>query len=176
MAALLPDQPVDTPPTPLDTGEMSAWRALVETSDFLFSALNTDLASAGVTLGEYQVLVYLSEAPEHRLRMVDLAARLRLSPSGLTRRIDGLVRAGYVERVPSSTDRRVMLAVLSDAGADKLDAAYPVHLASVRKRVIAPVDRVDLAAVTATFNAIGAALAGDCDAAVATATRAELAG
>ena len=52
-------------------------------------------------MGDYQVLVYLSEADDHAMRMCDLAARLQLSPSGLTRRLDGLVRGGLVERRPS---------------------------------------------------------------------------
>ncbi len=61
--------------------------------------------------------MFLSEADGRAMRMCDLAARLQLSPSGLTRRLDGLVRAGVVERRPSETDRRVMLAVLTAEGA-----------------------------------------------------------
>ena len=67
----------------------------------------------GITEGEYGVLVALSEADDRRLRMCDLAQTLRLSPSGLTRRIDGLAKQGYVTREPSADDRRVMLAVRS---------------------------------------------------------------
>ena len=63
-------------------------------------ALEADLAPHGLTLGDYQVLVYLSEADDHAMRMCDLAARLQLSPSGLTRRLDGLVR-GRAGRAPA---------------------------------------------------------------------------
>src|SRR5688500_18751506 len=106
-----------TDPTPwLDDDEQRAWRAFVETVFEMNGALETDLAPTGLTLGDYQVLVYLSEAPDRAMRMCDLAANLQLSPSGLTRRLDGLVRRGDVTRTPSSTDRRVMLAVLTDAG------------------------------------------------------------
>ena len=101
----------------LDAEEMRAWRAYVETVFELNAALEADLAEHGLTLGDYQVLVFLSEADGRAMRMCDLAARLQLSPSGLTRRLDGLVRAGVVERRPSETDRRVMLAVLTPHGA-----------------------------------------------------------
>ena len=105
---------------------MDAWRAYIETVVDLTAALEADLAPHGLTLGDYQVLVYLSEADAHEMRMCDLAARLQLSPSGLTRRLDGLVRAGLVERRPSQTDRRVMLAVLTDAGLGAPRAGGPV--------------------------------------------------
>ena len=73
---------------------MAAWRTYAETVVDLNAALEADLAPHGLTLGDYQVLVYLSEADDHAMRMCDLAARLQLSPSGLTRRLDGLVRPG----------------------------------------------------------------------------------
>ena len=78
----------------------TAWRAYAETVFDLNAALEADLAPHGLTLGDYQVLVYLSEADDHSMRMCDLADRLQLSPSGLTRRLDGLVRAG-VGRAPA---------------------------------------------------------------------------
>jgi DNA-binding MarR family transcriptional regulator len=66
--------------------------------------------------------------------MCDLACALHLSPSGLTRRLDGLVKGGLVERVASPTDRRVMYAALTPAGRTKLTEAAPDHVASVRNR------------------------------------------
>src|SRR6266508_4512783 len=110
---------------PLSAGELFAWRSYVETTADLSSALEADLIPTGLTLGDYQVLVFLSEAEHHSMRMCDLAANLQLSPSGLTRRLDGLVRSGYVDRRPSSADRRVMLAILTEPGAAKLADAYP---------------------------------------------------
>ena len=68
--------------------------------------------------------------------MCDLAQTLRLSPSGLTRRIDGLAKQGYVTREPSADDRRVMLAVLTDDGMAKLEIAAPTHVAAVRSSLI----------------------------------------
>ena len=133
--------PVTTPSTEtavpwLDDVELRAWRAYAETVADLALALEHDLAPHDLTLGDYQVLVFLSEAEARRERMCDLAGRLQLSPSGLTRRLDGLVRAGWVRREPSPHDRRVMLAVLTDEGLGKLEEAAPDHVRSVRRHVL----------------------------------------
>ena len=146
--------PAASPTTPLDRREQAAWRTFVETVDDLMLAFNDDLEPLGITLGDYQVFVFLSEVDGRRMRMVDLAAALHLSPSGLTRRLDRLTRHGYVDRVPSVEDRRVMLAVLTDRGFDKLLEAYPTHLASVRRRIFDRCSRKDVAAVGRVFAAI----------------------
>jgi DNA-binding MarR family transcriptional regulator len=138
----------------LDDDEMAAWRAYVETVVDLTAALEADLAPHGLTLGDYQVLVHLSEAPRHEMRMCDLASLLQLSPSGLTRRLDGLVRMGVVERRPSDLDRRVMLAVLTDHGWSHLEKVAPVHVDSVRLHIIDRLSREDMAAMARIFRAI----------------------
>jgi DNA-binding MarR family transcriptional regulator len=143
----------------LDDDEMRAWRAYIETVSDLSAALAADLAPTGLDLGDYQVLVYLSEAPDHRTRMCDLAAKLQLSPSGLTRRLDGLVRAGAVAREGSPRDRRVMLAVLTDCGMDLLRRAAPIHVESVRGRIFDHLDGGQVDAMAAIFGAIRAGLA-----------------
>ena len=80
----------------LDDDEMKAWRALVDVFRSVDASLETELLAAhGLTNGDYGVLVVLSEAEGNRLRMCDLAGALHLSPSGLTRRVDGLVKKGY---------------------------------------------------------------------------------
>jgi DNA-binding MarR family transcriptional regulator len=137
---------------------MDAWRSYVETQSDLQNAIETDLAPTGLTLGDYQVLVFLSEAEEHRMRMCDLADLLQLSPSGLTRRLDGLVRHGWVERVGSDVDRRVMLAVLTDAGFAQLIAAAPTHVDSVRRRLVDLLDDDELDALARVFRKVRAAL------------------
>ncbi len=152
--------PSTTPSTTrwLDESEMAAWLAYVDTYQDLEAAFEADLAPTGLTFGDYQVLVYLSEAADHEMRMCDLARTLHLSPSGLTRRLDGLVDSGYVRRAPSETDRRVMLAELTDAGLRHLQRSAPVHLDSVRARMIDLLDRDELAALEAIFRKIRAAL------------------
>ncbi len=83
----------------LDEAEMTAWRTLVRTTTGVLATLDAELQAAhGLTLGDYEVLVILSEAPNRAMRMSELAGMLHLSPSGITRRIDGLVRAELVER------------------------------------------------------------------------------
>jgi len=131
---------------------MDAWRSYIETQNDLQMAIEADLVPTGLTLGDYQVLVFLSEAEDHRMRMCDLAGVLQLSPSGLTRRLDGLVSQGWVERVGSDLDRRVMLAVLTDEGFDKLVAAAPIHVDSVRRRLVDLLDREELAALAGIFR------------------------
>jgi DNA-binding MarR family transcriptional regulator len=127
----------ETPTRWLDDVEMRAWRSFIETFGDLSNALEADLErDEGISLGDYQVLVFLSEAPERRMRMCDLAAQLHLSPSGLTRRLDGLVRDGMVARQPSAEDRRVLLAVLTDAGFERIAQAAPAHVESVRRRLL----------------------------------------
>jgi DNA-binding MarR family transcriptional regulator len=128
----------------LDATEMHAWRTFIETVGDLNAELDRDLASHGLGLGDYQVLVELSEAESSHMRMCDLAERLHLSPSGLTRRLDGLVRGGIVRRVPSDADRRVMLAELTDEGRRLLERSAPDHVESVRRRIF---DRLSAAQV-----------------------------
>jgi DNA-binding MarR family transcriptional regulator len=139
--------------------EMLAWRSYVETNADLMAALERDLASTGLDLGDYQVLVFLSETPTRALRMCDLAGRLQLSPSGLTRRLDGLVRAGLVERRGSDSDRRVMLAALTHKGVRVLEESAPIHVASVRRRMIDLLDDEELQVIATVFQKIRTALA-----------------
>ena len=142
----------------LTKDEMRAWRAFAEVNGHLVAALEGDLAPHRLTLGDYEVLVLLSEAPDHRLRMCDLAERLGLSPSGLTRRLDGLVKSGYVERVPSSCDRRVMLATVTTVGLEAMRLAARDHLASVRARLLDHLTPEQVEALGDIFTAVGAAL------------------
>ena len=120
----------------LDPVEMRAWRNFVELTGEIMASLDEDLRDHGITLGDYEVLVFLSEAPGQHLRMCDLAARLRLTPSGLTRRLDGLVKAGFVDRHVDPSDRRVTNASLTPAGFDHLVSTAPYHVDSVRKQIL----------------------------------------
>ncbi len=139
----------------LDDEEMRAWRGLVEVFADVHASLEAELVEGfGITEGDYGVLVNLSEAPGRRLRMCDLAIRLHLSPSGLTRRLDGLVRDGLVTREPSADDRRVTLAVLTDDGMAKLEAAAPVHVDGVRRHFIGNLSRTQIRHLGTAFDAL----------------------
>ncbi len=143
----------------LTAREMTAWRTYIETYSDLIGAIERDLGDHDLTLGDYQVFVYLSEAPGRSMRMCDLADLLQLSPSGLTRRLDGLVKAGFVTREPSTDDRRVMLASLTPSGLATLEAAAPDHVASVRRHVFDHLDSHQVDALASIFQAIKNGLA-----------------
>jgi DNA-binding MarR family transcriptional regulator len=100
---------------------VDAFVALVRTHATATRALNAQLsADHGLTVSDYEVLLRLSGAPDHRLRRVDLAEQVLLTASGITRLLDGLERQGWVERGACDSDRRVVYAVLTDAGVAKI--------------------------------------------------------
>ena len=138
----------------LDDREMRAWRAFIESTGDLTRAFEADLADYGMPVGDYQVLVSLSEPDGRAMRMRDLAEVLQLSPSGLTRRLDGLVANGWVERQPSEDDRRVMRAVLTDKGLCALQDAAPVHVESVRRHMFDHLDDEQVDAMASIFTSL----------------------
>jgi DNA-binding MarR family transcriptional regulator len=142
----------------LSEREMRAWRSYIETYADLTHAIERDLADHDLDLGDYQVLVFLSEADGRQMRMCDLADDLQLSPSGLTRRLDGLVRAGMVTRRPSPDDGRVMMAVLTDDGFAKLEQTAPHHVESVRRHVFDHLDDDQVDALASIFESLAAGL------------------
>jgi MarR family 2-MHQ and catechol resistance regulon transcriptional repressor len=89
-------------------------------------------AEHGLTINGYEALLHLARAEEGRLKRVELARRLVLTASGVTRLLDGLEDAGYVERDSCATDRRVTYAVLTEDGRRKLEEASESHLSAVR--------------------------------------------
>jgi DNA-binding MarR family transcriptional regulator len=121
--------------------EQKVWRQLLTVECRLKERLDQELRTgAGLTLGEYEVLVHLSEAPAGALRMSELASRLLLSRSGLTRRVDGLVQEGLVARQPCGDDGRGAMAVLTPSGLERLEQAAPVHVEGIRRYLIDPVN------------------------------------
>lgn len=129
----------------LDEVEQKAWRSLVVASNRLKAVLDAELAAEhGLAFGDYEVLVVLSEAPDRRMRMSELAEELCLSPSGLTRRLDRLTRAGIVAREQCPADRRGSFAVLTPFGFSRLEAAAPDHVRGVRAHLLDLLDREQL--------------------------------
>ena len=147
--------------------EMRAWRALIQTTTGLLATLDNELQAAhGLSLGDYEVLVHLADAPDRSLRMSDLAGRLHLSPSGMTRRIDGLARAGLVERRQCPTDRRGSNAVITDAGIQALRNAAPTHVRGVREHFVSRLTEQQLANLASALSSVEvdpAGAAGGCD-------------
>ena len=142
----------------LSDAEMKAWRGFVTTSPDLLNAIERDLGVFGLDTGDYQLLAMLSEAPDHKLKMCDLADTLRLSRSGLTRRMDGVVKAKYVERIQDKDDRRVSFAQLTPKGFEFLKKVAPLHLKDVRSRMIDLLNESEIKALGSAFAKINAHL------------------
>jgi DNA-binding MarR family transcriptional regulator len=127
---------------------LSAWRAFLRAHATVLRDLERELlAEQGLALTDYDVLVQLATAAEHRLRMSELADALLLSRSGVTRLVDRLVAEGLVERVTCDTDRRGQWATLTRAGYARLRAATPVHLRGVAHHFLDRMAPGDLAAL-----------------------------
>lgn len=142
----------------LDPEEMTAWRQFITTSVDLMKALEDDVRPFGLTMGDYQLLAMISEAPDRRLRMCDLADQLRLSRSGLTRRMDGVLSNAWVARVQDESDRRVAYAELTTKGWNLLRKVAPIHLASVRRLMIDHLTRAEVKTIGSAFEKISKAL------------------
>ena len=126
--------------TPAQTG-LEAWVRFLHAHAAIVRELSSELvAEHGLTINDYEVLLRLSRADDRRMRRVDLAQEVLLSPSGITRLLEGLERGGYVERETCKTDLRVVYAKLTDAGLAKLRAAGKTHIAGINRLFL---DRFD---------------------------------
>lgn len=117
----------------LEPQEQIAWRAYLDATRLLIRTLDAQLTKdSGISFTDFELLVVLSEAPERRLRMSQLADAVTTTRSGVTRAISRLVEAGWARRVKAVDDKRGMSAELTDAGLDKLASASPGHVDAVR--------------------------------------------
>lgn len=112
---------------------LDAWARLLRGHAGTTRAVSAQLvADHGLSINDYEALLHLAHAEDGRMRRVDLAERLILTASGVTRLLDGLEKAGLVERAACESDRRVSYAVITEAGQLKLEAASDSHLGAVR--------------------------------------------
>ncbi len=113
---------------------MTAWGGLLRSHATMTRAMNAQLvAEHGLTLGDYDVLVHLANAPGRRMRRVDLANSVLLTASGITRLLDRLESEGWVCKEHCASDARVTWAVLTDAGHEKLAEAAQTHHADIAR-------------------------------------------
>ncbi|WP_410636584.1 MarR family winged helix-turn-helix transcriptional regulator [Amycolatopsis sp. cmx-4-83] len=137
----------------------AAWRGFLRSSALLLRVLDAELrAEHGMSHRTYDALVQLSEAPDRRLRMKDLAGALVHSASGLTRIVDGLESSGYARREPDPANRRSTLVVLTPAGLAALEAAWPTHVRGVQRHFADHVDREQARTLAEVFRGITADL------------------
>jgi DNA-binding MarR family transcriptional regulator len=119
--------------TDLRSIELEAWINFLRAHAAVTRQFNAELlATHALTINDFDVLAQLSFAPEQALKRVDLAERVLLTPSGITRLLKGLEEAGWISNRPCAEDARVTYAVLTPAGKKKLEQARRTHVASVR--------------------------------------------
>jgi len=137
----------------LSETELRAWQALLHASQDVIRTLDRELQDEhDLTLASYDVLLRLARAPGRALRMTDLAERVLLSPSGMTRLVDRLVERGFVARSAHAEDGRVALARLTDAGLEALRKASRSHLRVVREHFTGRLSEAQLRSVASALE------------------------
>jgi DNA-binding MarR family transcriptional regulator len=133
-----------------------AFVALVRAHATVTRQLNAQLAADhGLTISDFEVLLRLARSPEQRLRRVDLAQQVVLTPSGITRLLDGLERQGWVDRASCSEDRRVVYAVITEAGLAKLQEARSTHIPQIEEHFARRLPTADLATLVGLLGKLG---------------------
>ncbi len=144
-----------TEPRWLDAAQQRDWRAYIEGSVRLTDVLDRDLKTKhGLSGAEYEILVRLSEAPEHRLRMAELAEYASQSRSRLSHTVARLECKGLVARGTCGNDKRGVNAELTDEGYALLSKAAMDHVATVREFFVDIIEPEDLNAVGRAFSAV----------------------
>jgi DNA-binding MarR family transcriptional regulator len=146
----------------LDADEQRTWRAFLGATQLLFDRLDRELQrDVGIPHAYYEILVWLSEAPERSLRMSDLARRTRSSRSRLSHAVARLEERGWVSRRDCATDKRGQIAALTDAGHAALTAAAPGHVAGVRSHLFDALSAEQVRQLRQISEAVGRPLAAD---------------
>jgi DNA-binding MarR family transcriptional regulator len=144
----------------LDADEQRVWRTYLRMSSLLPAHLNRQLQQdSGLTLPEYEVLVQLSEAPQHRLRPFQISDALNWEQSRLSHQLTRMQRRGLVAREECEADGRGAFVVLTAAGADAIGSAAPGHVAAVRRLIFDRLTDEERAAFERACAAIVDALA-----------------
>jgi DNA-binding MarR family transcriptional regulator len=123
-------------PNWLNPREMKAWRSYIIASRRLLEALESDLDGHDLSMPDYEVLAQLSDAPDRRMRMSELAEIAMLSKSRLSHRMKVMEKSGWVRREVCPEDKRGSFAVMTEKGWRAIVKAAPDHVASVRNRFV----------------------------------------
>ena len=143
-----------TTPRWLNAAEMKAWRRYIIASRRLLEALDLDLASHELSMADYEVLAQLSDAPERKLRMSELAEVAMLSRSRLSHRIKVMEQAGWVKREACPDDKRGFFAVMTAKGWKAIVGAAPDHVESVRTRFVDHLTKEDQRVLAEIFERV----------------------
>jgi len=151
----------------LTTEQQQHWRAYIAATTLLDEKLSRELQAAhGLTMADYEILVRLSEAPDRRLRMSQLATHTLASRSRLSHQVDRLEKSGLVERQACESDRRGANAVLTEHGWEVLVAAAPTHVDGVRRHLVDRLTEDEFAAMGKALGIVAQHLQGlepDCE-------------
>ena len=143
-----------TTPRWLNAAEMKAWRRYIIASRRLLEALDLDLASHELSMADYEILAQLSDAPERKLRMSELADVAMLSRSRLSHRIKVMEQAGWVKREACPEDKRGFFAVMTGKGWKAIVGAAPDHVESVRTRFVDHLTKEDQRVLSEIFERV----------------------
>lgn len=147
-------EPTPQPPRWLNASEMKAWRRYIIASRRLLEALDDDLADHDISMADYEVLAQLSEAPDRRMRMSELAEVAMISRSRLSHRVKVMEKAGWVTREACPVDKRGYFAVMTPKGWRAIVAAAPDHVSSVRTRFLDALDKGDQKVLAEIFERV----------------------
>jgi|tagenome__1003787_1003787.scaffolds.fasta_scaffold20844825_2 DNA-binding MarR family transcriptional regulator len=146
---------VSTAPRWLDAGEQAAWRAYLNMNALLTARLNKEMQDeSGISISDFSVLVALSEHPEGRMRVLELARALGWEKSRLSHQLTRMQQRGLVERSNCSEDRRGAFVVLTDQGRGAVEAAAPRHVESVRRYLFDELSAEQVEALGAIAGAV----------------------
>jgi DNA-binding MarR family transcriptional regulator len=152
--SLTDGSPRTSPPRWLTDEEQHAWRAYIRLAQLLMRQLDRDLHPFGLSMHDYEILVELSEAPNRRMRMTELADRTAQSRSRLSHQINRMEAKGLVTREGCEGDKRGTFAVITPHGAAMISKVAPYHVASVREHFIGQLDPAELAALTDAYGPV----------------------
>jgi DNA-binding MarR family transcriptional regulator len=134
--------------------QRAQWRVFLETALALIDILDAEMQEQrGITIGWYDVLVHLEDAPEG-LPMTEIASRILFSKSGLTRVIDRMQAAGLVRRERPPEDRRVVKVLLTPTGLDALNAARAVHRRGIQEHFVSHLNPTDLETLAESLQGV----------------------
>ena len=140
----------------LDDLELRAWRGFLSLHSRLVRDLDQELnEETSLRLNQYEVLLRLKQAPDEAMRMSELADKVYLSPSGVSRAVDQLERRGLVERRVCASDRRGYLAVLTEKGRARLRAAAKIHVRGIKDHFTSKMSRSELTDLAGLLEIIG---------------------
>lgn len=150
----------------LEGAALEAWRSYLQSHAGIVRELDADLiVQHGLTVRDYEVLLYLAQAEERKLPMSSLSERTMLTRSGITRLVDGLVSQDLIERVSCESDARVSYARLTDTGYVKLRDAGCTHVAGIERLFLAHFSPAELEQLAGLLSRLpGASVGGSCTA------------